>query len=123
MVFLGKGALKICSKFAGTPMPSVISIKLLWNFIKIALRHGSSPINLLHIFRTPFPKNTSGWLLLSHIFQHSVEMMEYNGHIKYRIIADCTDCKFTGIWSIFSLIWTETSKRSSPNFASSIKQI
>ena len=23
-----------------------------------------SPVNLQHIFRTPFPKNTSGWLLL-----------------------------------------------------------
>ena len=26
--------------------------------------HGCSPVNLLHIFRTPFPRNTSGWLLL-----------------------------------------------------------
>ena len=24
-----------------------------------------SPVNLLHIFRTPLPKNTSGWLLLT----------------------------------------------------------
>ena len=37
---------------------------VLCNFIEIALRHGCSPVNLLHIFRTPFPKNTSGWLLL-----------------------------------------------------------
>ena len=28
------------------------------------LRHGCSPVNLVHIFRPPFPKNTSGWLLL-----------------------------------------------------------
>ena len=27
--------------------------------------HGCSPVNLLHIFRTPFPKNTFGWLLLN----------------------------------------------------------
>ena len=26
--------------------------------------HGCSPVNLLHIFRTPFSRNTSGWLLL-----------------------------------------------------------
>ena len=32
------------------------------NFIKIALPHGCFPVNLLHIFRTPFPKNISGWL-------------------------------------------------------------
>ena len=34
------------------------------NFIEITLRYGCSPVNLLHIFRTPFPKSTSGWLLL-----------------------------------------------------------
>ena len=26
--------------------------------------HGCSPVYLLHIFRTPFPRNTSWWLLL-----------------------------------------------------------
>ena len=46
-VYLGKGVLKICSKFTGDrPCESAISIKL------------------LHIFRTTFLKNTSGWLLL-----------------------------------------------------------
>ena len=35
------------------------------NFIEITLWHGCSPVNLLHIFRTPFSKNTSRWLLLS----------------------------------------------------------
>ena len=35
-----------------------------FNFIEIILRHWSSPVNLLHIFRTSFPKNTSGWRLL-----------------------------------------------------------
>ena len=54
-VFLRKGVLKICSKFTGEHLyRSVISIKLL-----------CSPVNLIHIFRTPFPKNTSGWLLLN----------------------------------------------------------
>ena len=38
--------------------------KLQSNFIEIRLRHGCSPINLLHIFRRTFPKNTSRWLLL-----------------------------------------------------------
>ena len=33
------------------------------DFNKVAL-HGCSPVNLLHIFRTPFPRNTSRWLLL-----------------------------------------------------------
>ena len=34
--------------------------------IEITLRHGCSPENLLHIFRTPFYKNTSGRLLLKY---------------------------------------------------------
>ena len=64
-VFSVKGALKICSKFTGEhPCQSMISIKLLCNFFEITLRHGCSPINLVHIFRTPFSKKTFGWLLL-----------------------------------------------------------
>ena len=35
------------------------------NFFEITLRDRSSPVNLLHVFRTPFPKNTYGVLLLS----------------------------------------------------------
>ena len=46
------------------PCRSVISINLLCNFIEITLRHGCTHVNLLHIFRTPFYKNTCGWLLL-----------------------------------------------------------
>ena len=65
-VFLGKGILKICSNFTGEyTYRSAISIKLLWNFIEIAICHGCSPVNLFHIFRTPFPKNAPGRLLLS----------------------------------------------------------
>ena len=64
-VFLGKGVLKICSKFTGEhPCRNAISIKLQISFIEITLRHGYSPVNLLHIFRTPSPRNTSGGQLL-----------------------------------------------------------
>ena len=64
-VFSGKGVLKICSKFTGKyPCQSVISIKLQSNFIEITLQHECSPVKLLHIFRTPFPKNTYRGLLL-----------------------------------------------------------
>ena len=60
-VFLRKGFLKICSKFTGAhPCRSAISIKLQSDFIGTALSHVCSPANLVHIFRTPFPKNTSG---------------------------------------------------------------
>ena len=68
-VFLGKRVWKICSKFTGEhPCRSTLSIKLLCNFIEIALRYGCSPVNLLHIFRTPFLKNTSERLLLEQQF-------------------------------------------------------
>ena len=67
-VFLEINVLKICSKFTGEDQcRSVISVKFsscLNNFIKITLWHGCSPVNLLHIFRTSFPRKTSGRLLL-----------------------------------------------------------
>ena len=64
-VFLGKGVLKIRSRCRGeNPCQSALSIKLLCNFIEITLQNGCSPVNLWHIFRTPFLKNTSEWLLL-----------------------------------------------------------
>ena len=52
-VFLGKCVLKICSKFTGGH-----------SFIEITLWHACSLAILSHIFRTPFPKNTSERLLL-----------------------------------------------------------
>ena len=64
-VFLRRDILEICSKFTGEdPCRSVISIKLVCNFIDFTLRHGCSPVNLMHIFRTPFCKSTSGGLYL-----------------------------------------------------------
>ena len=68
-VFLGKGVPKICSKFTGEhPCRSVISIKLQSDLTEIALLHGCSLVNLLHIFRTGFPLNTSGRLLLTYCY-------------------------------------------------------
>ena len=75
-VFLRKDVLKICSKFTGEhPCRSVISIKLLCNFTEITLRRGCSLVNLLHIFRTPFLKNTSGLLLLRSLFCYSKQFI------------------------------------------------
>ena len=45
-------------------MPKCDSNKVAFNFIEITLRHGCSPVILLHSFRTPFPKNACGGLLL-----------------------------------------------------------
>ena len=49
-VFLGKGVLKICSKFTENTQNT--------------LRYGCSPVKLLYVFRIPFPRNTTGWLIL-----------------------------------------------------------
>ena len=46
------------------PCRSAFSIKLQSNFIEMSLWHGCSPVNLLYIFGTHFPKNTSGRLPL-----------------------------------------------------------
>ena len=45
-------------------MPKCDFSKVVKQLYEISLRHGCSPVSLLHVFRTPFPKNTSGWLLL-----------------------------------------------------------
>ena len=64
-VFLGKGILEIFSKFTGEQScQRLVSIKLQSNFIEFTHRYGCSPVNLLHNFRTPLSKNTSGGLLL-----------------------------------------------------------
>ena len=53
-VFLVKGVLKKCSKFAGEHP----------YLIEITLRHERPSVHFLHIFLTPFSKSTSEWLLL-----------------------------------------------------------
>ena len=45
------------------PKPNC-DFNLLCNFIEITLWYGCSPVNLLHIFKIHFPKNTPGRLLL-----------------------------------------------------------
>ena len=38
---------------------------------EIALQHGCSPVNILHIFRTPFSKNTSAGLFLEKLSEEA----------------------------------------------------
>ena len=70
-------------------MRSVISIKLQSNFI---LRHRCTPVNLLHIFRTLFPRNTSGWLLLliSVPLLSSIYTCNHNGLLRHDVICNIT---------------------------------
>ena len=53
----------VCDYFHKKDPSKATFLESHFNFMEILLRHGRSPVNLLHIFRTPFPKNTSGWLL------------------------------------------------------------
>ena len=87
-MFLVKDVLKIFSKFTGEhTCRSVISIKFLYNFIEITLRLGCSPVNLLHIFRAPFSKNTSGWLLLVNCYPHwPYEICESGKEVAFRVV-------------------------------------
>ena len=96
-VFSGKAALKICSKFTGEHP--------CWNnFIEIKLRHGCS-VNMLHIFRTPFPKNTSGKLLLNEVFQSNIGNFRLitAQKMKFSIMGFFSKCdqtrSFLRIWS------------------------
>ena len=67
-VFLRKGVQKICSKCTGKHQcRSAILIKLESSIIETTLRHGCSPVNLLHILWIPFVKINSGRLLLVNV--------------------------------------------------------
>ena len=48
-----------------TTLPKCDFNKVACNFIEITILHGYSPVDLLHIFRKSFPRNTSGRLPLS----------------------------------------------------------
>ena len=49
-----------------TPMPKCDFNKVERNFTEITCQHWFTPVNLLHIFRAAFLKNTSEWLLLEY---------------------------------------------------------
>ena len=69
-VFSRKVVFKICSK----------------------LRHGCSPVNLLHIFRKPFLKNTSGWLLLDFVFKNLIKVW---AKVVKNVKISCNERKFS----------------------------
>ena len=80
------GVLKICRKFKGEhSCQSVISImlqicfaNLQSNFIEITLRHGYSPVNLLHIFRTRLYKNVYEELLRLFILNKNWQIFQFS---------------------------------------------
>ena len=72
---------------------------------KHTLRHGCSPVNLLHIFRTLFPKNTSGGLLLLSLHLYFLRLLpeaatrrpEACNFLKKETLAPVFSCEFCEI--------------------------
>ena len=70
-----RGVLKKIRTFTGEqPCRSAISINLQSNFIEITLWHRCSPVDLRHILRTTFPKNT--WRATSVYFVTFLRLQE-----------------------------------------------
>ena len=61
------------------PMPRCNFSLSCCNFIEIALKHGCSPVNLLHIFRTPL----GGCFYITQIAHHSTFHFLRSAHFKY----------------------------------------
>ena len=59
---------------------AIINVLINVSIISVTFRHGFSPVKLLHIFRTPFPTNTSGGLLL-HLYEKITTSQENIGKI------------------------------------------
>ena len=103
-------------------------VKLLCNFIKIKFRHGCSPVNLLHIFRAPFPKNHSGWLLLlvllkivSHLLMLKVRSSLPDVFCKKGALRNFA--KFTGKHLCQSLFFNKVAGPRAPRPATLLKKI
>ena len=83
------------------PKCDLNKVALLCNFIEIILWHGSSSVNLLHIFITHIPRNTFGWLLLLAPCQRSLK----EAFLKNAPRKKCPYSQL--LWSVFSRIRTE----------------
>ena len=79
------------------------AIQILCNFVEIALRHGCPPVNLLHILRTPFFKNTSGWLLLFRIWLSVKFSTDMINSTREKIEFSCTNCFRSTVLLVFAL--------------------
>ena len=68
---------------------------------EITLRHECSPVNLLHIFRTPITKNASGRLLLDQVWELQTAVSVKHCDFLTFLISTAADCRIT--WKIKKL--------------------
>ena len=69
--------------FMNTNWFLIFLTKFIDNFIAITLRHGCSAVNLLHIFRKTFPKNTSGGMLMKSSISFILKHISIYWHVSY----------------------------------------
>ena len=79
-MFLVKGALKICCKFTA----------------EIALRYGCSPVNLLHIFGTLFPKSFEKRISVNCFIQESLNTDMLSCRIEFYFLVCPVNRVFSG---------------------------
>ena len=83
-----------------TPIP-----KCDFNKVALQLVHGCSPVNLRHILRTSFSKNTSGWLLLKYkTVQFILDVKLQRIGTMFAILKFCNVSE----WKCFYFNWLET---------------
>ena len=82
------------------------------SFTDITLRYGCSTVNLLHIFRTPFLKNTSGELLLKVVLRlidfiilsgHNISACTWTSKTSMNVLctSQCNDVKWLVGWFVY----------------------
>ena len=71
-------------------MPKCDFNKVASNFIEIQLRHGCSPVNLLHIFRTPLTKNTL--LMMTFVLSGEISFCLYFSLIHDKLLIENWEC-------------------------------
>ena len=85
-----------------TLMPKCDFNKVTSDFIEIALRHGCSPVYLLHIYRAPFPKNISGGLLLNLAHDVFQRLLRNLVQLFFK-----TNCCWKKLWQFFFSLWNK----------------
>ena len=81
------------------PRPIPFPIPMQSNFIEMTLRDGFSPVYLLHVFETPFPKNNPG-RLFSYLVAVKVSVKALRNNSVFSISANVS---YNDVLSVFDV--------------------